>query len=158
MTVLLGIVAVIVALAVVCVLAISSRRAGRAGRAVRAVRAVRARRGGRAARSLDRWDAALRALACASPEYAYFPPVPDPRQVTDAELCQAWCASYEVVRTATSARRRKVVAQERRSYLDELERRHPRAIEAWLAGPATADGDPLPYLRRGFGDLHQEDR
>jgi hypothetical protein len=63
-----------------------------------------------------------------------------------------------VVSTATSARRRKVVAQERRSYLDELERRHPRAIEAWLAGPATADGDPLPYLRRGFGDLHQEDR
>jgi hypothetical protein len=97
-------------------------------------------------------------LACASPEYAYYPPAPDPRLLSDEELCQAWCSSFQVVRTATSPRRLEVVAQERRSYLDELQRRHPLAVEAWLAGPATADGSPMPYLHRGFGDLHQEDR
>jgi hypothetical protein len=145
MTVLLSAVAAVVVLA----LAISARPA---------IRAVRERRTKRAGSSSERWDAALRALASASPEYAYYPPVPDPRQLTDEDLCRAWCASYEVVSTATSARRLKVVAQERRSYLDELQRRHPQAVEAWLAGPATADGDPMPYLRRGFGDLHQEDR
>jgi hypothetical protein len=123
-----------------------------------ALRAVRERRGGRFVVSSERWDAALRALACASPEYAYYPPVANPRLLTDEELCQAWCASCQVARTVTSPRRLKVVAQERRSYLDELQRRHPLAVEAWLAGPATADGDPMPYLRRGFGDLHQEDR
>jgi hypothetical protein len=123
-----------------------------------AVRAVREWRGRRFVVSSESWDAALRALACASPEYAYYSPVPDPRLLTDEELCQAWCASCEVARTAASPRRLRVVAQERRSYLDELQRRHPLAVEAWLAGPATADGDPMPYLRRGFGDLHQEDR
>jgi hypothetical protein len=69
-----------------------------------------------------------------------------------------WCSSLEVVRSATSSRRLKVVTQERRSYLDELEFRHPHAVATWLAGPASADGDALPYPRRGSGDLPQEGR
>ena len=124
----------------------------------RTVRAVRERRGTRSAPSSERWDAALRALASASPEYAYLPPVPTPRLLTDDELCQAWCASFEMVRAAPSARRLTVVSQERRSYLDELERRYPRAVEAWLASDPLADVDPTPYLRRGLDDMHQEDR
>lgn len=152
MTLLLG------AVIVVLVSVINVRRTIRVIRASRASRANNERGGRRAAPSHDRWDAALRALACASPEYAYLPPVADPRLLSDEELCHAWCTSFAAVSTAASARRLKVVSQERRSYLDELERRHPRAVEAWLAGPATANGNPMPYLRRGFGDLHQEDR
>lgn len=124
----------------------------------RTVRAVRERRGTRSASSSERWDAALRALASASPEYAHLPPVPTPRLLTDDELCQAWCASFEMVRAAPSARRLTVVSRERRSYLDELERRYPRAVEAWLASDPLADVDPTPYLRRGLDDMHQEDR
>jgi hypothetical protein len=146
MTVLLGVVGV----AVVLVVAISARR--------RALRSVRGPSGWRAAPSRERWDAALRALACASPELAYSPQVLDLRLLSDEELCQAWCASYEVVITARSARGLRLAAGERRSYLDELERRHPRAVEVWLAGATTAGSDPTPYLRRGFDDLHQEDR
>ena len=124
----------------------------------RTVRAVREQRGTHSAPSSERWDAALRALASASPEYAYFPMAPNPRLLTDDELCQAWCASFEVVRAAPSARRLAVISQERRSYLDELERRHPRAVEAWLASDPIAGVDPTPYLRRGFDDMHPEDR
>ena len=65
-----------------------------------AVRAVREWRGRRFVVSSERWDAALRALACASPEYAYYSPVPDPRLLNDEELCQAWCARSTFVRNA----------------------------------------------------------
>lgn len=123
----------------------------------RAVRAVREPRVWPGAGSQNHWDAALRALAYASPGFAYLPPVSDLRLLSDQELCRAWCASYEEVRAARSARELACSAQERRAYLDELERRHPLAVGVWLVS-ATGGGDPMPYLSQGFDDLRQEDR
>ncbi|HET7690070.1 MAG TPA: hypothetical protein VFK41_06815 [Nocardioidaceae bacterium] len=124
----------------------------------RAVRAVREPRVWPGTASENHWDASLRALAYASPGFAYLPPISDPRLFSDQELCQAWCASYETVRAARSARELACSAQERRAYLDELERRHPLAVGVWLVSAATGGGDPMPYLSQGFDDLRQEDR
>lgn len=111
-----------------------------------------------AAMSRYQWGAAFRALAYASPGFAYYQGVSDLRLLSDDELCQTWCDSYETVRTARSAHQLELAVDARSSYLDELERRHPLAVEAWLASAATAGGDPIPYLGQGLDDLRQEDR
>lgn len=64
----------------------------------------------------------------------------------DAALCWAWRRSFRLLEAATSAAERLSVVEQRQQYLDELTRRSPEGVAAWLASGARASGNPLPYL------------
>jgi hypothetical protein len=66
--------------------------------------------------------------------------------LTTAELCRRWQDSYEALRDATTAPARLRIVEARQHYLDELERRDPRGLKAWLGGNASAAGDPSRFL------------
>lgn len=66
--------------------------------------------------------------------------------MTDGELCRAWRRSFATVaRTGSTATKHAAVVQ-RATYLDEIERRDPRAFRLWLASGAWATGSPHCYL------------
>ncbi|MFF0267644.1 hypothetical protein [Kribbella sp. NPDC004536] len=71
-----------------------------------------------------------------------------PEQATrpTLELCREWHDSFEALAhaTTTNARLRIVIARER--CLDELERRDPEGLHAWLESSASAAGDPRSFL------------
>ncbi len=70
------------------------------------------------------------------------------REMTDADLCRQWRRSFVTLQSAqTPGERARVVAQ-RQVYLDELERRSPTALQAWLASGARAAGGPDRFLTR----------
>jgi hypothetical protein len=73
--------------------------------------------------------------------------------LTTPELCRRWQDSYEALRNATTAPDRLRIVEARQHYLDELERRDPSGLNAWLGGNATAAGDPSRFLAgEGGGD------
>lgn len=77
---------------------------------------------------------------------------PDPEDVQeldDAQLCLAWRRSYVRLETERGAVARLAIVEQRQCYLDELQRRHGDAFQAWLESGARASGNPLPYLRHG---------
>jgi hypothetical protein len=65
---------------------------------------------------------------------------------SDAELCRAWRVSYAQLQTHGGAARAEHLAEQRRTYLDELQRRSPAGFAAWIASGARAGGDPARYL------------
>lgn len=82
-------------------------------------------------------------------------PVPRPemppatlRDLDDEELCLAWRRSFVQLQHATSASVRMLRVQQRQLILDELERRSPDGLAAWLASGCRAAGNPLPFLVR----------
>jgi hypothetical protein len=75
------------------------------------------------------------------------PPV-ELRDLDDEALCLAWRRSYVQLQQSTSASARIRHVQERQLLLDELERRDPTGLAAWLASGCRAAGNPLPYLAR----------
>jgi hypothetical protein len=91
-------------------------------------------------------DTVVRALAYSNPGFVPFQPRPELQPATDEQLCEAWCDSYRALGATASRRRFLRIVEERRGYLDELERRHPAAFTAWLASGATPAGNPLPHL------------
>lgn len=61
--------------------------------------------------------------------------------MTDPELCRSWRRSYVLLDAASSPASRLTIVQLRAAYLEELERRQPRALQAWLdAGGRAASG------------------
>ena len=67
--------------------------------------------------------------------------------MSDADLCRQWRRSFAHLTDAPTQHARAHVVRRRQAYLDELERRHPEALAAWLASsPRAADG-PEAYLR-----------
>jgi hypothetical protein len=70
------------------------------------------------------------------------------RELTDAELCQAWRASSHALKKqgADLTQQAQLVAT-RQEYLDELERRNPTGFLRWLAAHAQPDTDPTQHLR-----------
>ena len=94
----------------------------------------------------------------ASPPVALSPPVdwPMPRylaavarslcQLSDQELCLAWRRSFKQLQSATGADQRSAMADVRRAYLDELERRRPDAFVSWIASGARAASDPARFF------------
>jgi hypothetical protein len=70
------------------------------------------------------------------------------RDLDDAALCLAWRRSYVQLQQTTSASARIRHVQQRQLLLDELERRDPAGLAAWLASGCRAAGNPLPYLAR----------
>jgi hypothetical protein len=74
------------------------------------------------------------------------------QQLSDTELCLAWRRSFVKLQSApTRSEVLRVVAQ-RQAYLDELDRRRPSALQAWLASGARAAGGPERFLTE-----HRED-
>lgn len=68
---------------------------------------------------------------------------------SNANLCWAWRWSFTELHRARSGTALARVADERRLYLDEIERRDPRAFALWISAGARAAGDPLRYLGVG---------
>lgn len=64
----------------------------------------------------------------------------------DQALCLAWRRSFRLLETAPSAAIRLAIVDQRQKYLDELQRRSPEGLTAWLASGARASGNPFPYV------------
>jgi hypothetical protein len=64
----------------------------------------------------------------------------------DVSLCMAWRSSYIALEAAASVEERIAVIEHRQRCLDELQRRSPHGVAAWLSSGARASGNPLPYL------------
>jgi hypothetical protein len=84
--------------------------------------------------------------------------VPDPeseqellRALSDDELCRQWRFSFTALAEARSPDQRAEVVRARQLYLDEIERRHPLELQAWLDSGARAAGNPMPFLGRSPG-------
>lgn len=68
-----------------------------------------------------------------------------------------WQDSYKILRDATTAAARLRIVEARQLYLDELERRDPVGLKAWLGENASAAGDPSRYLARDGKDAPPAD-
>lgn len=68
------------------------------------------------------------------------------RELSTLMLCRQWQRSYDELRAETALPRRLEIVQERARCLDELERRDPTGLQAWLASNASAAGDPARFL------------
>ncbi|NIK61567.1 hypothetical protein [Kribbella shirazensis] len=66
--------------------------------------------------------------------------------VSTDDLCREWIQSYDELNRAPSAEARLRVVMARQRCLDELERRDPDGLHAWLASTASAAGDPRRFL------------
>jgi hypothetical protein len=71
--------------------------------------------------------------------------------VSTSQLCREWLESYQALSQAESPRALLRIVMARQRYLDDLERRDPDEIHAWLASAASAGGDPSRFLHdKGF--------
>lgn len=77
---------------------------------------------------------------------------PDPRELTDEELCQRWRASCLYLRRRLSATQVMRAVEQRQTDLDEFERRYPGAFAAWLTSGAGTLDYLTPYAVRGRGN------
>ena len=66
--------------------------------------------------------------------------------LADDALCLAWRASFSALRRAESPAQRLSIIEERRAYLDEIERRNAGGLAAWLASGPRAAGDPSRFV------------
>lgn len=76
----------------------------------------------------------------------------------DESLCQAWRRSFVHLATCRLPSRRLEIVHLRQLYLDELDRRHPVAVQRWLTSGARAASNPMPFVERPPGDLHDDGR
>jgi hypothetical protein len=90
----------------------------------------------------------LSTLVGPSPQSIPVEPLPSSAldAVPDDALCLAWRRSFLALQEATTATARANVVMARQSYLDELTRRNPAAMSAWLSSGAGAASSPLPFL------------
>jgi hypothetical protein len=75
--------------------------------------------------------------------------IPQPQNLDmldDAALCLAWRRSFLLLNSSTSVIERLSIVKRRQEYLDELQRRSPQGLAAWLDAGARASSNPLPYL------------
>ncbi|GAB2651679.1 hypothetical protein [Kribbella swartbergensis] len=71
-------------------------------------------------------------------------------ELSDDALCLAWRTSFSALQRANSPAERLLVVEERCRYLDELARRNPPGVAAWLASGARAAGNPARFV---LGDV-----
>jgi len=69
-----------------------------------------------------------------------------PDALSDEALCLAWRASFSALHKAGSPAQRLRIVDERRAYLDEIERRTTNGMAAWLASGPRAAGDPSRFV------------
>jgi hypothetical protein len=90
------------------------------------------------------------------PQDVPLPSIPTPRylsavarslcELSDEEICLAWRRSFTRLQNPSTAEHRSAMADVRRAYLDELERRSPDAFAAWIQSGARAAGDPAKFF------------
>ena len=68
------------------------------------------------------------------------------QELSTLELCRQWQDSYQALREAPTVALRLQIIEARAHCLDELERRNPDGLQAWLASAASAAGDPSRFL------------
>lgn len=73
-------------------------------------------------------------------------PDPSPADMSTAQLLAVWRRSCWDLKGATTARARAQVVARRQDCLDELERRHPEAVQAWLTADARAIENPARFF------------
>jgi hypothetical protein len=66
---------------------------------------------------------------------------------TTAQLCRQWHDSFEDLQKAPTPTARLRIVTARQQCLDELERRDPDGLNAWLSSTASAAGDPSRFIR-----------
>lgn len=66
-------------------------------------------------------------------------------ELSDEQLCRAWRRSFLVLERADPCLRLSVV-ELRAAYLDEMSRRHPRQLAAWMASGGRAASGPDKYF------------
>ncbi|TDU87864.1 hypothetical protein EV138_1398 [Kribbella voronezhensis] len=69
-----------------------------------------------------------------------------PDALSDKALCLAWRSSFSALQKASSPTQRLRIVDERREYLDEIERRTAHGLAAWLASGPRAAGDPSRFV------------
>lgn len=69
-----------------------------------------------------------------------------PSHLSDHDLCLAWESTGRALSRCSTASARLGVVRVRQACLDELERRQPDAVRAWLLGGADPDSSPARYL------------
>lgn len=69
-----------------------------------------------------------------------------PTHLSDHDLCLAWESSSRALRGCTTPSARLEVVRVRQACLDELERRQPEAVRAWVLAGADPDSSPARYL------------
>ena len=92
---------------------------------------------------LSAWSGAIR---YASAALFTLHPRPTLSKFTDEQLCTQWHDTYLPLQGPLSPRDAIGIVQQRQRCLDELERRHPEGLRAWLGSSAWASSSPLPYL------------
>ncbi len=85
-----------------------------------------------------------RSLAYANPMFVPWEPTLDLHLLTDDQLGHAWRCSSLAVSSPTDRRDLMRAVDERQRYLEELERRQPGLLGAWLACQVDTPGDVLP--------------
>ncbi|TDW79529.1 hypothetical protein [Kribbella sp. VKM Ac-2566] len=90
-------------------------------------------------------ESATAAILRAEPDVASKPRIAV-GALSDAALCVAWRASFSALQRASSPTQRLRVVDDRRAYLDEIERRTAHGMAAWLASGPRAAGDPSRFV------------
>ncbi|MEV6412527.1 hypothetical protein [Kribbella sp. NPDC051718] len=85
------------------------------------------------------------------------PPQPGESATSTAQLCQQWHDSFEDLQTAMTPAARLRIVTARQRCLDELERRDPDGLNAWLSSAASAAGDPSRFVRLDQSDAPPAD-
>ena len=75
------------------------------------------------------------------------PPGDRVRDLSNQELCRLWRSSFVTLQRAQLPSQVAQIVLLRQVYLDEMDRRDPVAVRAWLAAGARAAGGPDRYLR-----------
>jgi hypothetical protein len=81
----------------------------------------------------------------------------DESATTTAQLCQQWHDTFEDLHQATSPAAQLRIVTARQRCLDELERRDPDGLNAWLSSTASPAGDPTRYLKMDHSDAPPTD-
>lgn len=91
-------------------------------------------------------DAGRGADSLAADRLARLPDADTLGTLDDEALCRAWRRSFVHLSASRLPARRLEVVSLRQAYLDELARRHPTAVQHWLASGARAASNPMPFL------------
>jgi hypothetical protein len=84
--------------------------------------------------------------------YVDSPSRPQPGELAEsttstAQLCRQWHDTFEDLHQATTPAAQLRIVTARQRCLDELERRDPDGLNAWLSSTASPAGDPTRFLR-----------
>lgn len=108
----------------------------------------------------DAWDRTLPGSLATEPDPAggavppgpldtapdWSPTLTVPTHLSDHDLCLAWESSSRALRLCTTTSARLEVVRVRQACLDELERRQPDAVRAWVLAGADPESSPARYL------------